>query len=294
MENTSSSQGPQGPASPTSWIGVLPQKQPESFVIRLKAVAGDLDSEQLIRVGEVAKKYGGGIVHLTTRQGLEIHNVPRGALAQAWSELSQAGLEMGAHGPRVRAIVACPGSLTCKKGIMETKAITRLLDKRYFGQEAPAKFKISVTGCPSNCAKATENDCGLMGAAQPLWEEGACTDCQLCTKLCPAQAIEREEGLYRADASRCIECGICISSCKQSSWKVERKGFRLYVGGTMGKTPRFGTLLCDFLEDEDRIFELIDRVLAYFRRNGKKKERLGHMIDRIGLEAFKEQLLKKG
>ena len=96
-----------------SKAGIMRQRQPDYYVMRLKAVAGDLSVQQLSCIAGVAEQYGRGVVHLSTRQGVEIHYVHRDNLEKAQLELHQGGVEMGASGPRVRVIVACPGDETC-------------------------------------------------------------------------------------------------------------------------------------------------------------------------------------
>jgi len=62
----------------------------------------------------------------------------------------------------VRPIVACKGT-TCNNGIVDTQSLGRLLDERFFGKNLPAKFKIGITGCQNDCAKAEINDLGFVG-----------------------------------------------------------------------------------------------------------------------------------
>jgi dissimilatory sulfite reductase (desulfoviridin) alpha/beta subunit len=59
----------------------------------------------------------------------------------------------------------------------------------------------------------------------------------------------------------------------------------------MGKIPRLGTRLGGLIENTDRLYELIDRTIAFYRRNGRKKERFGHTINRIGVEKVNEEIL---
>jgi dissimilatory sulfite reductase (desulfoviridin) alpha/beta subunit len=42
-----------------------------------------------------------------------------------------------------------------------------MLDERFFGKKLPAKFKIGITGCKNDCAKAEINDLGFMGQLSP-------------------------------------------------------------------------------------------------------------------------------
>jgi dissimilatory sulfite reductase (desulfoviridin) alpha/beta subunit len=272
-------------------VGMIQQKQKEYFVMRLHAVGGDLTAEQLQCIAKVSKKYGKGQVHLSTRQGVEIHFVHHADLEKGRQELDKVGIKMGACGPRVRVVVACPGEATCRWGIVDTKDISRELDAKYFRQDTPHKFKISVTGCPHNCAKATENDVGIMGGLLPTWVSEACIDCNLCVNVCPVQAIYKEDDKYLLDRKRCILCNICTSACPTSTWIMSEQGYTVFIGGTMGKVPRLGTRLKDLVADKEEVHKLVVGALQYYRKHGRKKERFGHMIDRIGVEKVKKEIL---
>ena len=278
-------------------VGMMRQTHPDYYVMRLKAVGGDLTARQLARIAEVAERYGRGEVHLSTRQGVEIHYVHRDFLETAKLELAEAGVEMGACGPRVRSIVACPGNATCRLGVIDTKAMSRELDARYFKQEMPSKFKLSVTGCSSNCTKAHENDIGIRGAIEPRWEAASCTDCGLCVSFCPVDAIGRhdtdESYCYEVDEAACINCTVCTSLCPSSAWVVGRKGYTVLIGGTMGRIPRFASVLKKIVECEEEVYALVDAAIECYRKTGLKKERFGHMIDRIGLENIKEEIFDR-
>lgn len=282
-----------------SRAGIFRQKQPDYYVLRLKAVAGDLTALQLLGIARVADRFGRGIVHLSTRQGVEIHFVHLDNLEKARLELQEAGVEMGASGTRVRVIVACPGEETCKWGVFDTKKIARELDARYFNSETPSKFKMAVTGCSNNCTKASENDIGIRGAIEPAWVPSSCCDCGLCLQLCPVKAIERRESghngstefAYLIDREECINCSACTMHCPGEAWVVGRKGYNLYIGGTMGRIPRFASLLKKLVESEEELYLLIEKALAVYRESAVKKERFGHMIDRIGIEKVREKIL---
>ncbi len=277
-------------------IGVIQQKQKDYFVLRLHAVGGDFTAAQLKQVAETAERYGRGGVHLTTRQGIEIHFVHYSRIEEAQKELEAAGIEMGACGPRIRIVAACPGDITCPWGIIDTKEIARDLDRMYFRQDTPHKFKMAVTGCPHNCAKATENDIGIMGGIDPEWDRAACTHCGWCVNVCPTGAIEERAGEYILDRSKCLFCSICSSGCPAGAWNAGKRGFLLWLGGTMGKLPRLATRFPGLIESKDQLYGAVDQAVEIYRREGRKKERFGPMIDRIGaetvIEEIKEWLLK--
>lgn len=65
------------------------------------------------------------------------------------------------------------------------------------------------------------------------------------------------------------------------------KGYHLYVGGNGGVKPRQGNILLENLQKEE-IIPVVDAVIAYYKENAKPQERLGRMIDRMGIEGLLE------
>ena len=271
-------------------LGLIQQKQKDYFALRLHAVAGGFTSEQMRKVADVADKFGQGRIHLTTRQGIEIHFVHSDRVEAAIGELQSEGIAMGAGGPRVRIVTGCPGEETCKWGIIDTKEVARDLDKKYFGQDMPYKFKMAVTGCPHNCAKAHENDVGVMGGIEPSWVGSACTDCGVCVDVCPTGAIEHKEDEYSVDSGKCINCKICISNCPSDAWVAAKRGYILWLGGTLGKTPRLGTRVPGLIETKEELYLLINRAVGCYQTKGRKKERFGPMMDRLGQAGIMEEI----
>lgn len=275
-------------------IGIISQKQKDYFTFRIKTVAGDVTSDELSAIAIIAKTYGDGKIHLSTRQGLEIHNIHISQVEKVKLAIEQSGIVLGACGPRGRGIVACPGAATCKYGIIETKALAKELDNLYFRKEAPGKFKIAVSGCPNNCSKPVENDVGVMGGVLPGWNKEKCIDCGLCEKVCPTEAIVKSSKGYELILERCILCGICINNCPTSAWEGKKKGYTLWLGGTMGKKPRLGTKAKILIETKEELFRYINRAFEFYKKHGRKKERFGHTLDRVGLNnALKEILDEK-
>ncbi len=265
-------------------VGIIAQNQKDTFLIRLRTVAGDMSAGELNTVSQVSQKYGNGRVHLTTRQAVEIHNIRVDDLDVAREELEQNGIVLGVCGPRGRGIVACPGSATCTSGIIETRELAAELDALYFRQQAPHKFKIGVSGCPNNCSKPVENDVGVMGGVLPGWDRESCITCWLCVSICPVQAITERSEEFVLDADKCITCGLCIQNCPSSAWTARKTGYTLYLGGTMGKRPRLGTRAKALIESKGELLRYIRRAFVFYLAEGRKKERFGHMLDRIGVE----------
>jgi anaerobic sulfite reductase subunit C len=248
----------------------------------------------LYTVAQVSQKYGNGRVHLTTRQAIEIHNIHVDNLQAAREEIEDGGIVLGVCGPRGRGIVACPGNATCTSGLIETKELAAAFDEDYLRIPAPHKFKIGISGCPNNCSKPIENDIGIMGGVLPGWDKGTCTACKLCINICPTNAIEQKDDEFVLDSAKCILCGLCIRNCPSSAWTAQKTGYTLYLGGTMGKKPRLGTKAKILIETKEELAASVRKAFDFYVAHGRKKERFGHALDRIGVdEALAQIFLEK-
>ncbi|MGO1651327.1 MAG: NAD(P)/FAD-dependent oxidoreductase, partial [Senegalia sp. (in: firmicutes)] len=63
----------------------------------------------------------------------------------------------------------------------------------------------------------------------------------------------------------------------------------LTAGGSGGFNPRVADIIKKDLK-EDEILDLIDKLFVYYKENAEMGEKLGFMIERVGLEKFKNDL----
>ncbi|NNG00947.1 MAG: NAD(P)/FAD-dependent oxidoreductase [Desulfobacteraceae bacterium] len=66
-----------------------------------------------------------------------------------------------------------------------------------------------------------------------------------------------------------------------------KEGWKLTIGGNVGAEPRLGQEITSGLSDDEAL-EAVATVVAYYQENAKKGERLGKMINRVGLDPFME------
>ncbi|VVB70238.1 Assimilatory ferredoxin-dependent nitrite reductase [uncultured archaeon] len=267
------------------------QKDDDFFAVRLRLPGGCISSDRLLSVAAVAKKYGRGLVRLTVRQGLEIPWIEFNKIEAARRDLEEADLTLGACGPRFRAVTACPGSSICRQGIVDSQNIALKIDRKFGGELLPHKFKATVSGCPNGCSRPLENEIGLCGIVQPKLDAEACISCNLCADICKEKALSLQDGKPVHDLNRCVHCGDCIQSCPTDAWKAEKIGYAVFAGGKMGRHPKLGEKIADFV-NEEQVLEIISRSLDLYFKHGNKRERFSDLIDRVGVERFKSAVLE--
>lgn len=272
--------------------GFMKQKEKALFSLRLRIVGGFVKSSQLIKLAEIAEKFGKGYIHLTTRQGVEIPNVNIKDYTAVKNALRDAGIEMGACGQRVRTVTACQGS-ECSHGLIDCLSLAREIDKKYFGIGGhPHKFKIGITGCPNGCVKPQENDFGIMGRIKKGFLKEKCNYCGLCRDVCPVNAIsvDKEKQMLVFDSKKCIGCGDCVYSCPTGAWEKRKEGYVVFVGGRMGKFPKLGTKAADFIDTKEKVLDIIERTLDYYKTEGIKGERFGQLLERKGMDEYRRKV----
>ncbi len=269
--------------------GFMRQKQKNRFSLRLAVVGGALTAENLKKIAEVAEKYGDGHVHLTSRQGVEIPFIRLEQIDEVKEALAEGGCQPGVCGPRVRTVTACQGSEVCPSGNIDTYAIAKELNDRYFGKELPHKFKFGVTGCQNNCLKAEENDVGIKGAMKIQWKQEDCISCGLCAKVCRTDAITSTDHGIDIDFEKCNYCGRCVKSCPTDAWDAS-PAYLVSFGGTFGNGIFKGEELVPLITDQEQLFRVTDAAIGFFAKYANAGERFRGTIDRVGKEKLKEAL----
>ena len=85
----------------------------------------------------------------------------------------------------------------------------------------------------------------------------------------------------------------CMNSCSEPAIKDigimgTPKGYKLMVGGTAGIRPRLADVVAEEL-NEDEVLDAVEKIIGFYKTH-TKKQRLGRLVDEIGLDKFKEEV----
>jgi anaerobic sulfite reductase subunit C len=150
------------------------------------------------------------------------------------------------------------------------------------------EFRVSISDCPNACSRPQIVDLGLIGACSPLVTDAPCSHCGACVEACREGAIAMEDGGPVLDEAACLACGQCIRACPKGTLMEGRKGYRVLVGGKLGRHPRLAQALPNFHSIENTM-DLVRRCLDHYQAHCLKGERFGEILERTGVGALTGQ-----
>ncbi|WML66840.1 MAG: 4Fe-4S dicluster domain-containing protein [Methanoregula sp. SKADARSKE-2] len=269
--------------------GVITERHAELCTVRIRAPAGLLSVYQVRGIATIAKKYGRGIVHCTTRQTLEIPHVDPEELKKVERDLEKNGTPVGSERDEIVNIIACPGTERCKFANIDTIHLAKKIDARLFGKPMPVKIRISLSGCPNGCTSPMLNEIGIIGRVRPIRTPGLCTGCGACVEYCKEKAIKIKRGVSELNTDSCVQCGVCIRSCPFDLLKAEDSHFLIMVGGRRGRHPKIGREFIT-LENEEQVICAIEKIITWVYRRAWSGRLLSEQMDELHFDKFRQEI----
>ena len=129
-----------------------------TFAITPHIPGGFIKPEGLIKIGEVAKKYG-GVLKITSGQRILITNLQEEDLPAIWEELGMKPAVVTQNS--LKNVELCPANF-CKRSKYPTIGIGMRLSRKFQGMELPCRTKIGVAGCRNACGSVYAKDIGVL------------------------------------------------------------------------------------------------------------------------------------
>lgn len=144
-------------------------------------------------------------------------------------------------------------------------------------------IKVNAAACPNSCSGPYIADIGLIRACVPAFDHEQCIACNKCVQTCPDEALKLVDGRVVINRDNCLVCGQCIQACPVEAISCIRSGWRVLMGGRLGRHPKLGAELPG-VYTSDEVLLLIDKVLKLYMEKYEYGKRFGLIFDKIGYE----------
>jgi len=149
------------------------------------------------------------------------------------------------------------------------------------------EFRLSIADCPNACSRPQIVDLGLIGARRPALSAEPCTQCGSCVEVCREGAIllpdDDDAVAPRIDPEKCLSCGQCLKVCPSGTLEEGARGYRILVGGKLGRHPQLAKELGGILAVDEALLR-VERCLNHYLKHNQEGERFGEILNRTGIE----------
>lgn len=292
----------------------LPERFPDArefHTMRVNQVPGFFyTSDKLRKLADIWDKYGSGLYNMHGSTGdIILLGTTTENLQPCFDALGEIDFDLGGSGSALRTISCCCGKSRCEKSCLDTMDMMHDLTMHFQNEmHRPAwsyKFKVKISGCGNDCdAASARSDMAIIGTwrdaiqvnqteVKKYVDEGL-NIVQVCRK-CPTEAINWDMktqtlSINNDDCSRCMHC---INVMPKALHVGKEHGATILIGGKapVVRGAMIGWVLVPFIKAEAPYTEIKDlfvRVTEFWADHGKNRERVGELIERLGLPAFLE------
>ncbi len=264
-------------------------------------------SEALRTICDIWEKRGSGLTNMHGSTGdMVLLGTTTDQLEPTFQDLAHAGFDLGGSGSDLRTPSCCVGPARCEWACYDTMKLCYDLTMNYQDElhrpAFPYKFKIKCAGCANDCvASIARADLSVIGT----WKDdiqvddgevakyaasGVDIQKEVCS-LCPSKCMGWDGKKLSIENRDCVHCMHCINVLSKALRPGKERGAVILIGA---KAPIIqGALLSSVLipfvpaeELEGTIKELISRIWEFWDEYGKNRERVGELIQRVGMPVF--------
>ena len=264
-------------------------------------------SDAIRTICDIWERHGSGLTNMHGSTGdLILLGTTTQQLEPTFQELAQAGFDLGGSGSSLRTPSCCVGMARCEWSCYDAMKVCYDLTMAYQDEmhrpPFPYKFKIKCAGCPNDCVAASaRSDLAILGTwkddiqideaeVAKYAKNGLDIQKEVCG-LCPTRCLSWDGTKLEIENRECVHCMHCLNVMPKALRPGKERGAIIMIGG---KAPIMqGALLSSVLipfvpADElmDTLKELIRRIWDFWDEYGNNRERIGELIQRVGLPAF--------
>jgi sulfite reductase alpha subunit len=268
-------------------------------------------SKALRTICDIWERHGSGLTNMHGSTGdIILLGTTTDELEPTFAELTANDFDLGGSGSDVRTPSGCVGMARCEWACYDTLQLTNHLTQHFQDElhrpAFPYKFKFKCAGCPNDCvASVARADMSIIGTwrdaiqidqaeVQAYAKAGLDIQKDVCGN-CPTKCIEWDGSALKIDNSNCVKCMHCINTMTKALRPGKDRGATILLGS---KAPivegaLLSSVLIPFIKIEppyQELKDLVERIWEFWGEHGKNRERVGELIQRVGLGNFLEAI----
>jgi sulfite reductase alpha subunit len=283
-------------------------------------------SDQLRKVCDIWEEHGSGLTNMHGSTGdIILLGTWTDNLEPCFQDLAHiANMDIGGSGSALRTPASCLGKSRCEWACIDSQNLIFDLTKTFQDElhrpAWPYKFKFKCSACPNDCVAAVARaDCSIVGT----WRDNIRIDQDAVrayaagefapngnahgtgpvkldikaevTDLCPTKCMAwdgKELKIYDKECTRCMHC---INVMPRALAPGKDTGATILVGA---KAPilegaQLSSVIIPFIKMEppyEEFKEFAENMWEWWDENGRNRERIGELIQRLGLRSFLEAI----
>jgi dissimilatory sulfite reductase (desulfoviridin) alpha/beta subunit len=149
------------------------------------------------------------------------------------------------------------------------------------------EFRITLADCPNACSQPQIKDIGIIGACTPVVTDETCSLCEACAEACREEAIRLDTAAAKPiiDDDLCLKCGECFPACPTGTLVEGQKGFRVQLGGKLGRHPQLARELPG-VYSEEQVRLIVKDCLSFYKKHGKNGKRFAQILQPEDFDAI--------
>ena len=141
------------------------------------------------------------------------------------------------------------------------------------------EFRVTISDCPNACSQPQIKDIGILGVCMPEITKAECSMCGGCVDVCKDEAIalDSENVTPAIDFDLCLKCGMCAKECPTGTINEGQKGFKVLLGGKLGRHPRLAKELPGIFSEE-QVVGIIKACIVFYKKKSKNGKRFAEIF----------------